>query len=276
MREALAVIESVEAGGHRYYGQWFQKIDPEVRDVAYKDADVVVSPNTGAVGPVEEFQTPARLMSERTRVVWFESPINPTLRCIDIAAVAAACRARGVISAIDKARPEVIIDVELLEVDRTRLQEYGLQVASPGSPGLDGAITASGSSGSSTGTSTATTNMTLRTLRNLTQSDVLLANLPSLYYRLLKTDSNTRTLANPQLRTSEGLPAQARFGERVPVPVTTFAPIATEPADWPYSVTLDGSPPNRATRGCTTCTISTARCSSGSSTTAARTSPRAA
>ncbi|MEQ1913133.1 MAG: type II and III secretion system protein, partial [Vicinamibacterales bacterium] len=59
------------------------------------------------------------------------------------------------------------------------------------------------------------------------QSDVLLANLPALYYRLLKTDTNTRTLANPQLRTSEGMPAQARFGERIPVPVTTFAPIAT-------------------------------------------------
>src|SRR4029077_18785393 len=55
----------------------------------------------------------------------------------------------------------------------------------------------------------------------------LLANLPSLYYRLLKSDSNTRALANPQLRTSEGIPAQARFGERVPVPVTTFTPIAT-------------------------------------------------
>src|SRR5205807_5356087 len=41
--------------------------------------------------------------------------------------IAAAGR---VISAIDKARPEVIIDVELLEVDRTRLQEYGLQIAS--------------------------------------------------------------------------------------------------------------------------------------------------
>ncbi len=36
------------------------------------------------------------------------------------------------ISAIDKARPEVVIDVELLEVDRTRLLEYGLQIASPG------------------------------------------------------------------------------------------------------------------------------------------------
>ena len=37
--------------------------------------------------------------------------------------VAAAAR---VIAAIDKARPEVVIDVELLEVDRTRLREYGL------------------------------------------------------------------------------------------------------------------------------------------------------
>src|SRR4029078_3396419 len=52
--------------------------------------------------------------------------------------IAAASR---VIAAIDKARPEVIIDVELLEVDRTKLQEYGLQIASPGSPGIDGSIT---------------------------------------------------------------------------------------------------------------------------------------
>ena len=46
--------------------------------------------------------------------------------------------AARLLTAIDKARPEVIIDVELLEVDRTRLQEYGLQFASPGSPGLNG------------------------------------------------------------------------------------------------------------------------------------------
>jgi len=36
-----------------------------------------------------------------TRVVWFESPTNPGLRCIDIARVANACRARGVISVFD-------------------------------------------------------------------------------------------------------------------------------------------------------------------------------
>ena len=66
----------------------------------------------------------------------------------------------------------------------------------------------------------------MRDLRNLTTSDVFLTNLPGLFYRLLKSDTNTRTLANPQLRTTEGISAQARFGERVPVPVTTFAPIA--------------------------------------------------
>ncbi len=126
--------------------------------------------------------------------------------------VAAAAR---LLTAIDKARPEVIIDVELIEVDRTRLQEYGLQFASPESVGVNGSITFDENP------------ITLRSLRNLSQSDVALANLPGLYYRLLKSDANSRILANPQLRVSEGSTAQARFGEKIPVPRTIFAPIAT-------------------------------------------------
>jgi general secretion pathway protein D len=123
-----------------------------------------------------------------------------------------------VLAAIDKARPEVIIDVELLEVNRTQLQEYGLQFASADSPGINGSATISPAGG--------TQALTLQSLRNLSQSDILLASLPSLYYRLLKTDTHTRTLANPQLRTSDGQTAQARFGEQVPVPSTTFSPLA--------------------------------------------------
>jgi len=119
-----------------------------------------------------------------------------------------------IISATDKARAEVIIDVELLEVNRTHLHEYGLQIASPGQPGISGAADVNKEG------------FSLRTLSSLTSADVLLTNLPSLYYRLLKNDSATRILANPQLRTTEGIAAQARFGERVPVPVTTFSPIA--------------------------------------------------
>ncbi len=126
-----------------------------------------------------------------------------------------------IISAIDKARPEVIIDVELLEVNRTHLMEFGLQLASPAqgssSPtGLNGQVSINQPGAG----------VTLRDLTSLTQADVLLTNLPSLYYRLLKSDGATRILANPQLRTTEGISAQARFGERVPVPVTTFAPLA--------------------------------------------------
>ena len=127
--------------------------------------------------------------------------------------LAAAAR---VISAIDKARPEVIIDVELIEVDRTKLAEYGIQIASPGSPGLNGSAAIAG----------ANAGISLQALRNLSQSDILLASLPSLYYRLLKSDANTRTLANPQLRTTDGVTAQARFGDRVPVPSSVFSPLA--------------------------------------------------
>ena len=123
--------------------------------------------------------------------------------------------AAQLIAAIDKARPEVVIDVELLEFDRFRLRDYGLELTSPGEAGLAGsaAITPA--------------DQTLRSLRSLTQANIALSGLPGIYYRLLKNDSNTRTLANTQLRTSEGLTAQARFGEKVPVPMTQFAPIAT-------------------------------------------------
>ena len=127
--------------------------------------------------------------------------------------IAAAGR---LIAAIDKARPELVIDVELLEVDRVRLREYGLSLASPGTspPGIAGTIDVNREG------------LTLNDLRNLTAADVFVSGLPGVYYRLLKNDTNTRILANPQLRTSEGLPAQAKFGQRVPVPITTFAPVA--------------------------------------------------
>jgi cystathionine beta-lyase/cystathionine gamma-synthase len=50
---------------------------------------------------LDELATPEALFTDRTRLVWFESPINPTLRCVDIRKVADACRARGVLSVID-------------------------------------------------------------------------------------------------------------------------------------------------------------------------------
>ena len=119
------------------------------------------------------------------------------------------------ISMIDKARPEVMTDVELLEVNRTRLTEYGLQFASAGSAGINGIADVN------------KPGLTFDDLRNLTGAQVFMTQVPGLYYRLLKQDRTTRVLANPQLRSQVGYSAQAEFGDRVPVPVTTFSPIAT-------------------------------------------------
>jgi len=49
------MIQSLVYEGHEYYGQWFQRIDPSVRDFTYDGADIVAGSCTAAVGPVEEF-----------------------------------------------------------------------------------------------------------------------------------------------------------------------------------------------------------------------------
>lgn len=132
--------------------------------------------------------------------------------------VAAAAR---LIAAVDKAPPEVVIDVELLEVDRQRLRTYGLQFATitsegaPSTAGVDGLLAADPPGG-----------LSIDELGSLGIADVVVANLPGLFYRLLKRDQHTNTLANPHLRTSAGEIATAQFGDEVPIPVTTFAPFA--------------------------------------------------
>src|SRR5207247_10363152 len=50
---------------------------------------------------LDELANLDRVFTDRTRMVWFESPINPKLRCVDIRRVSEACRARGVTSVID-------------------------------------------------------------------------------------------------------------------------------------------------------------------------------
>jgi cystathionine beta-lyase/cystathionine gamma-synthase len=50
---------------------------------------------------LDDLRDPTAAIGPRTKLVWFESPINPTLRCLDIARLAAACRAAGVRSVMD-------------------------------------------------------------------------------------------------------------------------------------------------------------------------------
>jgi cystathionine beta-lyase/cystathionine gamma-synthase len=68
---------------------------------------------------IDALAEPASVIGPKTKIVWFESPINPTLRCIDVRKVAAACRKAGVISAIDNTfasainQPVLSMDIDL-------------------------------------------------------------------------------------------------------------------------------------------------------------------
>jgi len=125
--------------------------------------------------------------------------------------------AERIVEVVDKRRAEVAVDVRILEVSRNKLKEYGIYLTS----GLD----AQGIEGIAAGVFPNPT-------KGLDQgpydrANLVVSSLPGAVLRLLESDSATRLLANPQLRVSEGQTAQARFGDQVPVPVTTFTAIAT-------------------------------------------------
>jgi general secretion pathway protein D len=90
--------------------------------------------------------------------------------------------------------------------------EYGIQLRSAGEQGIVTSIFPGNT----------TLDQPLYSRENL-----FVSGLPGAVLSLLRTDSDTRVLANPQLRAVDGESAQAEFGERVPVPITTFTPIAT-------------------------------------------------
>jgi general secretion pathway protein D len=140
--------------------------------------------------------------------------------------------AERVVDIIDKRRAEVVVEVEILELNRSRLQDYGIEITSgiSGTSGVAGGVFPSTTVSE---TSTDASGNVTTTQRPITLKDnpykagnLLVSNLPGVIYRLLRTDSSTRLLANPQLRISDGQSAKARFGDEVPVPVTTFVPIA--------------------------------------------------
>ncbi len=120
--------------------------------------------------------------------------------------------AARIIESLDRSPGEVLVDVELMEVNRTRLEKYGIPLVSPESEGIAVALAPR--------IDTVLTNP-------YTRSNLRVAGLPGAILDLVRSDQDTHVLANPQLRASDGKPATADFGERVPVPVTTFAPIAT-------------------------------------------------
>jgi hypothetical protein len=51
------VVSNLEYAGHNYYPEWFQRMDPKVRDFVYDGAAIVAGPCTAVTGTPEEFVT---------------------------------------------------------------------------------------------------------------------------------------------------------------------------------------------------------------------------
>lgn len=126
--------------------------------------------------------------------------------------------AEKIIEANDKAKAEVVVDVELLQIDLDKQQEMGAVVT-----GLGGTLSAANVPTDTTGSALPGS---LNTLRGI-HSGNLNFTIPSIAYNFIKNISNSETLANPELRISEGEKATLHIGQRVPVPVTTFPTINT-------------------------------------------------
>jgi general secretion pathway protein D len=126
--------------------------------------------------------------------------------------------AERIVAIVDKRRAEIVVEVQILEVSRNKLKEYGIYLTS----GLDG----QGIEGIASGIFPDPT-ATSPSDGPYDRDNLVVTSLPGAVVRLLETDTSTRLLANPQLRVSEGETAQARFGDQVPVPVTTFTAIAS-------------------------------------------------
>ena len=133
--------------------------------------------------------------------------------------------AQKVINDLDKARPEVVVDIAVMEVNKDKMRNIGLSW--PGS--ISFSLQPLTSSSSSSSTSTTTTSSTSSSSSGLSLND--LANLNAKNFaitvssataNLLLSDSDTKILQNPRIRSTDQQKATLKIGSRIPVATGSF------------------------------------------------------
>jgi general secretion pathway protein D len=137
-----------------------------------------------------------------------------------------------IIGDLDKAKPEVVVDVAIMQITRSKIRDLGIQPPASATVALTNnvnststttsATTASGNS--ATVTSGATTGtISLNSFSHLNATDFLVT-IPSATLNASLSDSNTKILQNPQIRALDGQKATLKIGDRVPVATGSFQP----------------------------------------------------
>jgi len=144
---------------------------------------------------------------------------NKTANTITIRATAPVVQiAERIIQANDKPRAEVSVDVQILEVSRERAKRYGLDLGSYSAALNFSPEAAPGDTAKP---------FNLNTISQGVSTADFYLSVPSAVIRFLESDSQTKVLAKPNLRGTEGQKLSLNLGEDVPVPSTTFTPLAT-------------------------------------------------
>lgn len=126
---------------------------------------------------------------------------------------------------LDKARPEVLIDVTVMQVDRDKVRNIGLQWPQTLSVTLATPSSSSSSSSSS--------NLTLNDLAYLNAKDFSLT-VGTAQADMLLTDTDTQIMQNPRLRAADGQKATMKIGERIPIATGSFSSTAGTSSASPY------------------------------------------
>lgn len=113
----------------------------------------------------------------------------------------------------DKPKGEVVIDLEIMEVSRVKLKDLGVELDQYGV-----GLRYSGVEGESDWIK----------LKNIdfSRPENFQILLPAAFLRLMESDSDTKIIAQPRLRGVEGEEINYLVGDKIPIPRTTFTPIA--------------------------------------------------
>ena len=139
--------------------------------------------------------------------------------------------ARKLIDDLDKARPEVVVDVDVLEVNRNHERNLGIILPQQVTASLQGSTSTTTTTGTTTTgttttgtTTTGTTSnngLTLNNLGNLNGNNVALT-IGTATANLLLTDTDTRVLQNPRVRATDGQKADLKVGSKIPIATGSY------------------------------------------------------
>jgi general secretion pathway protein D len=135
--------------------------------------------------------------------------------------------AEKLVDDLDKARPEVIIDIAVMQVSKDRSRTLGLSPPTSATVTLQSNLnnnTSTTGAGTTPGTTTPSANgLELNTLGNLNATDFQVT-IPSANLSAVMGNSDTKLIQNPQIRALDGQKASLKIGDRVPVATGSFQP----------------------------------------------------